>query len=53
VRLKSITEESLVIINFEHALYLYDRLTTKSARDEDCRARLDWRDEQSVTSEEA
>src|SRR6218665_111725 len=32
---------------------LIDRVTTKSARDEDRRNRLDWRDEQDVTSEEA
>jgi len=28
--------------------FLIDRVTTKSAWDEDCRARLDWRDEQGV-----
>jgi len=32
--------------------FLRDSVTTKLAGDEDCRARLDWRDEQGVISEE-
>jgi len=33
-------------------MFLLDRVITKSASDKDRRARLDWRDEQGVTSEE-
>ena len=32
--------------------FLIDCVTTKSVSDEDRRARLDWKDEQGVTSEE-